>query len=61
MASKQQPTAEALSKAYKQAQLRRIGVSLVKALSTPLLYKSLVLQAQAMRDAAERQSNHHHA
>lgn len=56
-----QPTAEEIAAAYRKARLRYIGVSLLKALNTPSIYQSLVLQAQAMRDAAEQQSNHHHA
>lgn len=43
-------TAAELAAAYRRAQLRRIGVSLLKALESPLIHKSLCLQAQATRD-----------
>jgi hypothetical protein len=52
MASNQQPTAEEISKAYRQARLRYLGITLNTALTNPLIYKSLSLQVMAMRKSA---------
>lgn len=43
------PTSDELHAAYRQAQLRRKGVSFMKALMTPVIYRSLTIQAMAMR------------
>lgn len=42
-------TSEELAAAYRKARLRYAGVSLYQALLNPLIYKSLTLQAKAMR------------
>lgn len=42
------PGADEIALAYKNARLRYSGVSLMKALESPLIYKALVLQARAM-------------
>lgn len=42
-------TAEEIAAAYKQARLRYVGITLTRALQNPLFYKSLCLQASAMR------------
>jgi len=43
------PTAAELSRAYRSARLRCIGVTLHSALTDPLIYRSLCLQVQAQR------------
>lgn len=42
-------TADELAAAYQRARLRYVGVTLTRALLSPLIYKSLCLQASAMR------------
>lgn len=44
------PTAEELTAAYRAARLRKIGVSLLKALNTPSIYIALRITAIAMRN-----------
>lgn len=50
-------SAEDIARAYKKARLRFVGVSLLKALESPLIYKSLVLQANAMRNEEQQQQS----
>ena len=42
-------TADELAAAYRRSRLRYIGISLTRALTNPLFYKSLCLEASAMR------------
>ena len=42
-------TAEEIAAAYRRARLRYKGVSLLRALNDPLIYKALVLSAAAWR------------
>jgi hypothetical protein len=51
-------TAEEISAAYKQARLRYAGITLTRALQDPLIYKSLCLQASAMRQHQQQQHGH---
>lgn len=51
--SQQQPTAEEIAAAYRKAKLRYAGVTLTRALTSPLIYKSLCLQVMAMRRAGQ--------
>ena len=49
-----EPTADEFRDAYKRARLRRIGVSLQKAISTPCISKSLRIQAIAVRQKEQQ-------
>lgn len=42
-------TAEEIAAAYRKARLRYVGITLLRAINTPLIYKSLCLQAEAAR------------
>lgn len=44
-----QPTSHELWRAYRKARLRYKGISLLRALNDPLLYKSLCLQVESAR------------
>lgn len=50
-------TAEEIAAAYRRARLRYLGITLAKALTNPLIYKSLCLQAESARRTADRHIN----
>ena len=47
-------THKELWRAYRKAGLRRRGITFLKVLNDPLLYKSLCLQAEAMRKTEQQ-------
>lgn len=47
-------TAEEIAAAYRKSRLRYIGITLLRALNDPLLYKALCLQARVMRSSGNQ-------